>query len=1049
MEAQNAIYLDKEMGGKGRQFKCRFLVPGLVKYDYGVCLLTKENADKFIQGFIGCPVVINHQDVTDANAKDVSVGNIFSVWFDEKDGYYWCNGIITDKHAIELIDKGYSVSCQYTITEYSDNNSGALHNGNPYDKIIENGKPEHLAIVNNPRYEGAIIAVNAILASNEDQWITIKPNGEDAKGRHLLIKEGETVHEAMQRTYGIDGAKGQQKLFDTSGDRKTKEDYKREAAEKQKKYDEHQKQVQKRYDNLEYLGVSEPEKLKDVEGEEMSYEKWESQKQSGTKESKETYYDDDMEEYYTDSYADSIKKDFDEFMKSKKEEKKEESKSEEDKSIDKYLTDKSDKGWLYETKGTSTYSNSGKSAEVEEFGKDGGKYRVVFYDGNKRKDIKAYSTKRGMEKAVREHLSGEANKETKALETKTDLNAAKEKYNDILKKYNEAEHKKWQSGISNAEYHQAWDDSAKYKKELTTARREYAESIMANFEMSDDTSYQDRQDARRERYQELAQKAATESSKAHQLFRDKMSYIPAGQPIHGAKDARYREKTWDTLGRAVKLSEKSDYYADKANSVGKAGISADDANAIAKLAQKYKSGVDSAEKRRIIDRVIEIHKNAERAKEGTQSDDYKDLGFTVERNADINRLQLKFEGKPSESVRSVLKHNGFRWSPREGAWQRQLTGNAESSLKRVAEELKASNNFIDDFKETLYDVISGGIFNRLGEFLAQNKNDKEKWITIKGNHILLKEGETIADAFKRATGETLQKSNNPKDTTDLSGGNRKYKEALAKVKRDNQKEISQNQVIENAIKSIQESDNKKKYTPEEIKAKIKEALEYNLNIARNNWQTYQYYSDGKGHYKKNRQELHKKILNDLFLHANMAKPKSGEKPTFMVLGGRGGSGKSKFDGLVYDKSKYIVLDADAIKEKLPEYKGLNAFEVHEESSDILNKALKIARKRGLNVVLDGTMKTLSSTEKKIKAFKDADYNIEMYYMHLPREKAAERAIGRFMGERGRFVPLNVLLNMKNNEENFDKLKHYASKWAFYNNDVPSKENKPILIDKNY
>ena len=167
--AQNAIYLDKEMGGKGRQFKSRFLTPGLVKYDYGVCLLTKENADKFIQDFVGCPVIINHQDVTDENAKEISVGNIFSVWFDEKDGYYWCNGIITDKDAIKLIDKGYSVSCQYTITEYSDNNSGALHNGNPYDKIIENGRPEHLAIVNNPRYEGAIIAVNAINVSEKKE----------------------------------------------------------------------------------------------------------------------------------------------------------------------------------------------------------------------------------------------------------------------------------------------------------------------------------------------------------------------------------------------------------------------------------------------------------------------------------------------------------------------------------------------------------------------------------------------------------------------------------------------------------------------------------------------------------------------------------------------------------------------------------------------------------------------------------------------------------------------------------------------------------------
>ena len=203
--ASNAIYLGEETGGRGRQFRARFLVPGLVKYDYGVCLLTKENADKFIQGFTGCPVVINHQNVTDDNVKDIAVGDIFSVWFDNNDGYYWCNGIIRDKEAIKLINEGYSVSCQYLITEYSDNTKGALHNGNPYDKVIENGKPEHLAIVNNPRYEGAIIAVNAIMAENEAQWITIKPNGEDAKGKHLLLKDGETPQEAIERQYGNGG----------------------------------------------------------------------------------------------------------------------------------------------------------------------------------------------------------------------------------------------------------------------------------------------------------------------------------------------------------------------------------------------------------------------------------------------------------------------------------------------------------------------------------------------------------------------------------------------------------------------------------------------------------------------------------------------------------------------------------------------------------------------------------------------------------------------------------------------------------------------------
>ena len=67
-------------------------------------------------------------------------------------------------------------------------------------------------------------------------------------------------------------------------------------------------------------------------------------------------------------------------------------------------------------------------------------------------------------------------------------------------------------------------------------------------------------------------------------------------------------------------------------------------------------------------------------------------------------------------------------------------------------------------------------------------------------------------------------------------------------------------------------------------------------------------------------------------------------------------------------------------------------------------------------------------------------------MHLPREKSTERAIGRFMKKGGRFVPLDVLLDMKDNEANFDKLKSYASKWAFYNNDV-ERGQEPKLIDK--
>lgn len=59
----------------------------------------------------------------------------------------------------------------------------------------------------------------------------------------------------------------------------------------------------------------------------------------------------------------------------------------------------------------------------------------------------------------------------------------------------------------------------------------------------------------------------------------------------------------------------------------------------------------------------------------------------VIQNVDENRLQLKFNGKPNDSTRDLLKHNGFKWSPKNGVWQRQLTPNARYTTERMLKEL--------------------------------------------------------------------------------------------------------------------------------------------------------------------------------------------------------------------------------------------------------------------------------------------------------------------------------------------------------------------------
>ena len=58
-------------------------------------------------------------------------------------------------------------------------------------------------------------------------------------------------------------------------------------------------------------------------------------------------------------------------------------------------------------------------------------------------------------------------------------------------------------------------------------------------------------------------------------------------------------------------------------------------------------------------------------------------GGQIVRNIDLNRLQILFDTIPDADTRAALKQNGFRWSPKNQAWQRQLTDNAERAARQV------------------------------------------------------------------------------------------------------------------------------------------------------------------------------------------------------------------------------------------------------------------------------------------------------------------------------------------------------------------------------
>lgn len=197
-----------------------------------------------------------------------------------------------------------------------------------------------------------------------------------------------------------------------------------------------------------------------------------------------------------------------------------------------------------------------------------------------------------------------------------------------------------------------------------------------------------------------------------------------------------------------------------------------------------------------------------------------------------------------------------------------------------------------------------------------------------------------------------------------------------------------------------------------------------------------------GTYTPERAAAHRRIVESIFTPeaVRAATPPAGTKPTLTLLGGRGGAGKSwltSAEGPV-DLKAAVLLDADAVKAKLPGYEGWNACMFHEESSDVLAVADQVATQLGVNVVHDATMKSEAKTAIRVAQYEKAGYDLAGFYMYASPDVAAERALKRFSSGgtfKGRFVPPEVILEKNvDNEKNFDRLTGGMKRWAIYDND---------------
>jgi DNA repair exonuclease SbcCD ATPase subunit len=256
--------------------------------------------------------------------------------------------------------------------------------------------------------------------------------------------------------------------------------------------------------------------------------------------------------------------------------------------------------------------------------------------------------------------------------------------------------------------------------------------------------YEIKRQLKLDRFKELAEKNREAATKTAEYARTMLDVIPFGQPIlvghHSERaDRNYRNRIQSKFEKANELQDKAAYYERRAQAIASnRAIFSDDPNATEKLEAKiarlekqqevmrefnkllrkgdtegmlnlgfteeqiaklslpdfcgrrgfpdYALTNNSGNIRRLKQRVATLEQHSQ---DTTSTFEFGDI--TVIDNVEINRVQILFPGKPSEEIRGRLKFSGFRWSPTEGAWQRQRCQYALDIAKRTAESCQAGN----------------------------------------------------------------------------------------------------------------------------------------------------------------------------------------------------------------------------------------------------------------------------------------------------------------------------------------------------------------------
>ena len=174
----------------GKVFYGMHFYPGVAEYaepnkePYRI-FINEDTIRSMSPTFPGRPIFVEHVDEVTEKLEDLKKeadGWVIESFYNAADGKTWAKFIVVSDRGLEAIRKGYKLSNAYIPRSFKE---GGLWNGVSYAREVTSGEFDHLAIVQNPRYEESeILTPDEFKLYNSEKEIELKKlaNSKDEKG---------------------------------------------------------------------------------------------------------------------------------------------------------------------------------------------------------------------------------------------------------------------------------------------------------------------------------------------------------------------------------------------------------------------------------------------------------------------------------------------------------------------------------------------------------------------------------------------------------------------------------------------------------------------------------------------------------------------------------------------------------------------------------------------------------------------------------------------------------------------------------------------------